>query len=66
MSLHCQECGSKQVRQAHVHLSDALHLLALQYPVRCRSCRTRWFVPLRDARQLQQAPDLRRRTGKIA
>jgi DNA-directed RNA polymerase subunit RPC12/RpoP len=66
MSLYCPECGSKHVRQAHVHLSDTLHLLALQYPVRCRSCRKRWFVPLRNARHLPQAPDRHMRAGKIA
>ena len=45
MSLSCHECGSVDLRTSELHLRflDAFHLLAMQYPVRCRECE-RWYV----------------------
>lgn len=60
MSVSCPECGSTSVRQAHFRFSDAIYLLALQYPVRCRSCRKRWYLPLSEARRLPRSPVRRR------
>jgi hypothetical protein len=63
MSVSCHECGSPNVRQAHFRFPDAFHLLALRYPVRCRSCRKRWYVLFSEARQLPPSP-LRRSVDK--
>jgi hypothetical protein len=64
MSVYCHECGSANVRQAHFRLADALQLFAMQYPVRCRSCKKRWYLPLSEARHLPRSPVRRRTTEK--
>ena len=56
MSLFCHECGSDDLRSSHFRVSDAIHLLALQYPVRCRSCKKRWYAPIRTALRLPRPP----------
>ena len=60
MSLYCHECGSSSVRRAHFHFfPDALRLLTFHYPVRCRTCRRRWYVSMTDVRPLPKAPHRR-------
>jgi hypothetical protein len=41
MTLRCSSCGSFNLRTAHFRKTDILKLFLLQYPMRCRSCRTR-------------------------
>ena len=59
MSFSCLDCGSSDVRQAHLRLADLVFLLGLKYPVRCRTCKKRWFVPIFAARQLPHSPQRR-------
>lgn len=65
MSVSCPECGSAKVRQAHLQFKDAIHLLILKYPVRCRICRKRWYLPLRRARLLPPTPARREGAARI-
>jgi len=63
MSVFCHECGSLMVRQATLRIADAVYLLTLRYPVRCRTCRKRWYISLFRARRLPRSPE-RRPIGK--
>jgi hypothetical protein len=65
MSLHCHECGSSSLRRANLRFFDAMRLLALQYPVRCRECKCRWYVAYKDARLLPHAPHRRHPAEKV-
>ena len=66
MSVYCHECGSVSLRRASLHLYDATRLLALQYPVRCRECKSRGYVAYREARRLPQAPHRRNADQKAS
>jgi len=65
MSLCCQECGSSDLRTAHVQLRDWLRLLTLKFPIRCRSCKTRSYAPLRQALQLPRPQHPRSREKHV-
>jgi hypothetical protein len=65
MSLFCQECGSSNLRQAHLRFFDAIRLFMFRYPVRCRNCRKRWHAPVFEARQLPNAPHRRESPEKV-
>jgi hypothetical protein len=66
MSLSCPECGSNNLRRAHLRFSDAIRVLALQYPVRCRVCRMRWLISVQEALQLPHAPHRRTTVEKVS
>jgi hypothetical protein len=42
-TVKCRSCGSANLRTSRFQLPDLSHLLRLQYPVRCRSCRERSY-----------------------
>jgi hypothetical protein len=42
----CVLCDSTDLRKSHLRLSDLGQLLRLMYPVRCRICYERQFVPM--------------------
>jgi len=52
MSLCCHECGSTDLRTAHLSFRDCLRLVAMKYPVRCRTCKARSYAPLLHALDL--------------
>jgi len=52
ISLYCHECGSTDLRVSRLHLRDYAQLIMMKYPIRCRTCKTRSFAPLRLAFQL--------------
>lgn len=64
MSFSCIECGSTKVRQAHLRVGDLPFLLMLKYPVRCRDCKKRWYLPLVNARRLPNSPQRRNVTER--
>lgn len=64
MSVNCPDCGSTSVRQATLRKDDAVSLLTLRYPVRCRTCRKRWYVSLSVARRLPPSPERRDKFAK--
>jgi len=40
----CYQCGSQFLRRSHLRGDDAMEILQLHWPVRCRSCSERQFV----------------------
>jgi hypothetical protein len=66
MSLYCHECGSSSLRRAKLRFIDTLRLLTLHYPVRCRECKSRWYVAYKDARLLPHAPNRRNTAEKVS
>jgi hypothetical protein len=42
----CYQCGSGNLRMSHFRGDDAMELLRLNWPVRCRSCSERQFVSI--------------------
>ncbi|MGB0065639.1 MAG: hypothetical protein WBP85_14450 [Terracidiphilus sp.] len=46
MTVHCHRCGSCNLRPSHFRWVDLAHLALLRSPVRCRYCRTRFYVTL--------------------
>jgi len=52
MHIYCHECGSTDVRTSHFRFRDVARLLALRYPVRCRTCKARWHAPIGPALHL--------------
>lgn len=51
-SVQCPECNSPHLRLSKFRSTDAAHLLAFRYPLRCRECRARFFVMLPRAVKL--------------
>lgn len=43
---HCHECGSRNLRPSHFQTTDLAYLVLLRSPVRCRSCRKRFYVSI--------------------
>lgn len=64
MSLYCNECGSPDLRSAHLQLRDWSKLLALKYPIRCRACKTRSYTSIHLALQLPRPTHPRIREKK--
>lgn len=44
--MRCYHCRSSNLRLSHIHLFDIPKMLTLKIPVRCRSCRERFYVTL--------------------
>jgi hypothetical protein len=59
MSVCCHDCGSLNVRKATLRISDAVSLLTFRYPIRCQTCRKRWYISLFEARRLPRSPGRR-------
>jgi DNA-directed RNA polymerase subunit RPC12/RpoP len=52
--LRCTNCGSRNVRPAHIRLlTDILQFVILRLPVRCRYCRERFHVAIHAAFKLR-------------
>jgi len=51
-SIFCHECGSTDLRTSQLNFRDCFKLLAMKYPVRCRTCKARSYAPIREALQL--------------
>ena len=63
--LYCHECGSSDLRTAHLRLRDYGYLLVMKWPIRCRTCKARSYAPIRMARALPRPlhPRMRDRKG---
>ena len=46
MSIICSLCRSSDLRFSRLRMKDLLHLLLLQYPMRCWVCREREYMPV--------------------
>jgi predicted Zn-ribbon and HTH transcriptional regulator len=47
MPPHCHKCGYSSLRTSRWRTSDLLRLILGRLPVRCSTCRERYFVSLR-------------------
>ena len=53
MPIRCGNCGQLNLRASRLRSQDALRLLVLQYPVRCRDCYERGYAFVLDALRLR-------------
>ena len=60
MTVHCNLCGSTNLRPAHFQLRDLAYLVTLRSPVRCRYCRMRFHVHLFNALRIRRGHHARR------
>lgn len=58
--IQCMRCGSTKVRLSHLCFPDAVQMVALRYPLRCRECRHRWFANIFSAIKVHRSDVLRR------
>jgi hypothetical protein len=59
--MQCQWCGSEEIRDSKLRISDVFNLLLLKYPVRCRSCEGRNFDNIFAVLKLRAASKARRK-----
>jgi hypothetical protein len=59
--MNCPYCGTPKFRTSRVRFSDIPRLALLQFPVRCRLCRERFYVGLSLALHLLQSQRIRER-----
>lgn len=43
MAVYCTTCGANDFRISHFRLLDAIPLIGLRYPIRCRRCEQRTY-----------------------
>lgn len=55
MHIHCRSCGQTEFRVSRLRRTDLIHLLLLQYPVRCRTCKMRKYAFILQALNLPPA-----------
>jgi hypothetical protein len=63
--MKCPHCGSADFHLSRLRLIDAVHLLRILYPIRCRRCSERLFAGWPTALQVRRR-DLQRRAEKRA
>jgi len=59
MQMHCLFCGTTDFRVSHFRLRDLRRLLFLQFPVRCRICQRRAYVPVWHILEIGQRGEAR-------
>jgi hypothetical protein len=59
--MNCPFCGTPKFRTSRVRVSDIPRLAVLQFPVRCRLCRERFYVGFSLALHLLQSQKVRER-----
>lgn len=63
--MRCYHCRSTNLRLSHIQLFDVPKILRLKIPLRCRSCRERFYVGLNLALRIGfQAKAARLRRGQ--
>jgi len=62
--MNCFHCRSNDLRLSRIHLHDIRALLLLKVPVRCRSCRERFYTALHSAWSLSGKNGRRRPKGR--
>ncbi|MBX6361942.1 MAG: hypothetical protein IRZ03_17930 [Acidobacterium ailaaui] len=53
--MQCPECNASRLRLSKFRTGDVGRLLLLQYPLRCRECRARFYVLLPHAVRLARS-----------
>jgi hypothetical protein len=56
----CRICGKSTVHISHFRLFDVLRLILLQLPVRCRTCRRRYYVSISQANVIRNESHTRK------
>jgi hypothetical protein len=65
MIAHCPVCGSSNLRPSHFQTKDLAYLLVLRYPVRCRSCRKRFYVSIFIIGKIRRDAEARRNREQL-
>ena len=60
MAVHCPRCGLRTIRSSQFRLFDLPRLLMLRSPMRCRSCRTRFYITVFERMRLHREAKARR------
>lgn len=58
--MQCPICGAMIVRSSRLRFRDWLHLIRLQFPVRCHNCFSRFYVEFAMAREVSRETKARR------
>ncbi|MGH9605379.1 MAG: hypothetical protein ACRD3N_06725 [Terracidiphilus sp.] len=58
--MKCMQCGETSFRTSRLRKSDVPQLFHFHYPVRCRTCKLRYFVNLIEAWNVHRADLVRR------
>jgi hypothetical protein len=62
----CRICGKSTVHISHFRLFDVLRLILLQLPVRCRTCRRRYYVSISQANVIRNEAPTRKHNSHSA
>jgi hypothetical protein len=62
----CRICGKSTVRISHFRLLDVLRLILLQLPVRCHTCRRRYYVSISQANVIRNEAHTRKHNSHSA
>lgn len=46
MAVRCPHCGLRTIRRSQIRVMDVPRLLLLRYPMRCRTCRARFYITI--------------------
>jgi hypothetical protein len=57
--VRCYRCGSTNIRRATLRVAHLFALFLFRYPARCRICRKRNYVTIRQAFRLDSPPRVR-------
>ncbi len=60
MTVHCNLCGSTNLRPSYFQMRDLAFLATFRLPVRCRYCRMRFHVHLLNALRIRRGCHARR------
>ena len=63
--MKCFHCSSNKIRLSRIRTSDISKILKWQVPVRCRSCRERFFVTPSIAWRIGRADKAFRRQRRV-
>ena len=63
--MKCKQCGSTQFRTSRFRRSDFSRLFYFLYPVRCRTCKERYYASFSEAFSVHQADVIRHRERNL-
>ena len=64
--MNCPYCGTPKFRTSRVRFADLPRLALLQFPVRCRLCRERFYVGVSLALHLLQSQRVREGEDEVS
>lgn len=54
MAVRCPRCGLRTIRSSQFRLFDLPRLFLLRSPMRCKSCRTRFYITVFERMRLRR------------